>query len=384
MIPSPIIIDILSRLPPKDIARNRCICKQFNNFISDPEFINLHFSRSPPCFLLNNLSSSPPESNYFSLVEFHDHPDRRHDLHKVSGIQLELPKASHGGEMKIVGVLNGLVCLRESRGPRDTLYIWNPTLGEFITFLAPEFLESSDQRISSYGFGLASKKGIYKVVRVLQELGIADSGRKSHCHVYTLGTGSWRNIENVQFHGFIIGDAIFLEGNLHFVSEDGSDVVYCLDIEKERLKSFPSPPLDIDYRKATINLYNGCLCVCDNTEEFDVKVWVMKNYGVEKSWTKLVEITEDPISSLGNYFNTVYFVRVFVDGEILILLGNTVMFFRRPDGRTWDVDARSLVRSCESRIGYHEEHYGPTFEVVEFVPSFVSLKEIGEPVFKVM
>lgn len=347
--------------------------------------MNLQLSRSTPCFIVNNLSSSPPESNYFTLVEFQDDPERRHELRKVPGIQLQVPKANHDAEMKIVGVVNGLVCLCESRNPRDILYIWNPITTELITFPVPEFPESSDQNRSRYGFGLSLKKREYKVVRILQKVGVSGAVRKSDCHIYTLGTGSWRDIRNLGPQGFIREHVVFLEGNLHYVTEDGADVLYCVDLEKETLKSFPSPPLNFDYRKVTINMYNGCLCVCDNTGEFDVQVWVMMEYGVEKSWTKLLEITEDPIGNLGNYFSDVYFVRVFVDGEILILLGSTVMFFRLSDGETWDVDSRELVTPCQPRIGYEEGPWDvPTFQAVEFVPSFVSLKDTGEHMLTVM
>ncbi|TYH50303.1 hypothetical protein ES332_D10G196700v1 [Gossypium tomentosum] len=52
-LPHPLILDILSRFPIRDLLHCRCICKRFISFISDPEFASLHLSISPLCILTN-------------------------------------------------------------------------------------------------------------------------------------------------------------------------------------------------------------------------------------------------------------------------------------------------------------------------------------------
>ncbi|KAH0730623.1 hypothetical protein KY289_001811 [Solanum tuberosum] len=43
-LPEELIIDILYRLPVNSIGRCRCLSKHWRNFLSDPQFIKLHFN----------------------------------------------------------------------------------------------------------------------------------------------------------------------------------------------------------------------------------------------------------------------------------------------------------------------------------------------------
>ncbi|KAG8378375.1 hypothetical protein BUALT_Bualt08G0131000 [Buddleja alternifolia] len=43
-----------------------------------------------------------------------------------------------------------------------------------------------------------------------------------------------------------------------------------------------------------IAVFGDCLCLCDNTSHDDIVIWVMKEYGVEKSWKKKFVISKSP------------------------------------------------------------------------------------------
>ncbi|KAE9456308.1 hypothetical protein C3L33_11806, partial [Rhododendron williamsianum] len=51
-IPNTILREILSKLPISTICNCKCVCSYFRNLISDPQFAQLHLSKSQPpsCF----------------------------------------------------------------------------------------------------------------------------------------------------------------------------------------------------------------------------------------------------------------------------------------------------------------------------------------------
>ncbi|GMN36513.1 hypothetical protein TIFTF001_006095 [Ficus carica] len=100
-LPWEIIIDILSRLPVKDLLRYRCVSKPWCSLIDGPDFINLHLKHS----LQTN-------SNLALVI-------RGCGLHWAnldpldSAIQLNHPLDYEGGT-EVLGSCNGLLALFNS------------------------------------------------------------------------------------------------------------------------------------------------------------------------------------------------------------------------------------------------------------------------------
>lgn len=134
------------------------------------------------------------------------------------------------------------------------LKILNPMTGEYIS-LPP--CEKGRRLFSSLcGLGFCPKTNQYKVLRG----SFPSEEFKTNCfpfpserlqaEVYTLGSGTWRNIGVVpDFYGHVLRCLdTFINGSLHCLHvDDEDDVQICaFDFEKEQFKSFSLPTSDSD------------------------------------------------------------------------------------------------------------------------------------------
>ncbi|KAL0314219.1 UNVERIFIED_CONTAM: hypothetical protein Sangu_2266300 [Sesamum angustifolium] len=74
---------------------------------------------------------------------------------------------------------------------------------------------------------------------------------------------------------------------------------------------FP-PPFPGRKLLGSLAVLGDCLCLCDNSSEFDIDIWVMKEYGVEKSWAKEIVIRKIP-ELAGPSFEVVQALKIFTD-----------------------------------------------------------------------
>lgn len=379
-LPSHISIDILSRLSTKTICICRCVCKDWQKLLSGPEFSGFRILRSPTtCLMIHkNLTS-------FNLVELEDEPNN-HDFYYVPGTQMDHPEGLLPDCMSMFGSVNGLVSFHEFgyRNP-DKVYIWNPARGESITIQSAGGVMEYPN-ITTYGFGLSSISGDYKNVRIYQEL--EEHSRriiKSDCHVYTLGKGRWRYTGHAPFLYSCRTRGVFLKGNLHWLitDPDGRETISCFDLEKDLFQAFPGPPELVQYNLASLELYQDCLSVCDNTSDFDIVIWVMKEYGNKNSWSKKFVIDKHPIDLVGQYYEVVRILKVFRDGEILLLWrDDKLMSFNSKKNAMQLIDLKKFI-ATPNGIDHSDDPYA-CIEVIDYVSSFLSLKSFsGEMVNKV-
>lgn len=358
-----IILNILSRLPPKTISQCRCVCKTFLSLISTPEFVNLNLSKSPETLLLHHLDSSDWEPK-FTVLEFKKGPKKPHQIHSDPLIQFDLrkciPEAAAG--LTMVGSVNGLICLNEFEN--DRVYICNPTIREYITLPMAELGERVYPSLVAYGFGLGLPSAQYKVIRIFQEKKLPRTYR-SEVQIYTIGSGAWRKVVNVPFQGSFRLHGVFLKGNLYWwIDDDGeegccSEFISCFDVEEEVFIPFPSPP---ELRKndlGCVGVIGDRLCVCDNTSRFEIVVWVMNECGEERLWNKEMVIEKSPILPVGHFYEVVYALKVLDDGEILFAWQENSFFLYNPATKTVKI------------IDISE----PNFEAKIYFPSFVSLQK---------
>ncbi|KAK4483844.1 hypothetical protein RD792_011051 [Penstemon davidsonii] len=197
--------------------------------------------------------------------------------------------------------VNGLICFHEYINELDAFYICNPITREYITLPQPNG-NTMYPNIVTYGLGVSSVTSQYKVVRIFHEP-LYSIERESNlrnlkveCIVYTLGTGSWRSIEPGESYEYGTRTFVgaFLNGNLHWWEFDS---------------------------------FGGLLlCFCDFSSDEEIVIWIMKEYGVEDSWTKEVVIDKYPDLDSITY-EAVYVLKVFKDGDILMLWEDTCLFY---------------------------------------------------------
>ncbi|KAG8378371.1 hypothetical protein BUALT_Bualt08G0130500 [Buddleja alternifolia] len=334
-LPSEIIINILSRLPIRNIIISKCVCKPWLNLLETPEFAKSHLSKSVPGLVVYREMAT----GIFNILEFEESLElENHELHYNPVVELDRRAFSSlpYGCIGIQGSANGLLLLREFNTQPNALYVCNPITREYIELPSPKWMACSYPTIVTYGFGVSKMSGEYKVVRIYHEC-IRDPSThalmsipKSEYQIYTLGTGSWRRI--------ILGDCfeyncrssgVFLNGNLHWLVADlkDSSLISCLNLETELFSSFCTPTLPERSRfLGGIVVLGDCLCLCDNTSENEIVIWVMKEYGVETSWTKEFVISKIP-DFAGESHEVVSPLKVFRDGDILMWWEDFSLFY---------------------------------------------------------
>ncbi|XP_057785104.1 F-box protein CPR1-like [Salvia miltiorrhiza] len=361
-LPLEITIDILSRLPPRAVISCRCVCKSWLELLDSHEFVKSHLSKSAPGMA---VVRSGVESNSYEIFEFKDSLGLEpHHLRYSSVTKFVFPHAE-----VIRGSANGLLFLTGDQ-PCD-LYVCNPITRHYIK-LRPD-LDSvySLSQIVAYGFGVTKLTGQHKVVRIVYDydLETEDSLRvtKSHCEVYTLGTRTWRSIipgALLMYDTF----GIFLNGNLHWlvVDPNAPSQISCLDLETELFSTFSHPPLLARGGfVGNLSALAGSLCLCDNSSEDKIVIWVMREYGVETSWTKEYVISKDP--DLCGAYVLVFPIKVFEDGDILMECEDFLLFYYSDKTKT-----TKKIKMFEARGGNHSR-----IDAILHTPSFLSMKSFG-------
>ncbi|RZC54600.1 hypothetical protein C5167_013454 [Papaver somniferum] len=217
------------------------------------------------------------------------------------------------------------------RSDHELLCIWNPISEEYkklpqIPKLFPQVpeLEPSNS-VPAFGFGCDCKTGVYKVVQIQT----AGCDMFSQARVYTLGTDSWRVLDDIPYIFCLYGRAngVLLNGVLHWlVYPDYKDinkltrVILSFDVGGEKFGEIqlPKPLWGVpeggeDYYKTRISLLDDKLCLSWNLGDGDVDVWVMNDYGVIESWTKLFSV-----SRLKEGVEYLWPVQSLKNGEILL------------------------------------------------------------------
>ncbi|GAU16390.1 hypothetical protein TSUD_117390 [Trifolium subterraneum] len=258
-LPFDLIAEILCRLPVK-------LLLQFQSLISDPNFAKNHLRKSTP---------------------------RHHLLTKFS-FPNSLRKRC--GAPSVFCSCDGILGLIGSKG---SLVLWNPSIRKFKIF--PTLNNTQDRRVASiYSFGYDHFTNNYKIVAVTPSL--------NQVCVYTLGTHSWRRIQDFP-HCRSSGRyrlGIFVSGTVNWVTSyddaSGSSSSPCdivsLDLAKETYQRLSLP--DSKMNSWCLGVLQDCLCISASSfSDIFLEVWVMKEFGNKESWTKLCTVSY--MSELGCY-----------------------------------------------------------------------------------
>lgn len=230
-----------------------------------------------------------------------------------------------------VGLINGLVCLTENGNGSDNTYICNPITREYMMLPKHIFFAERDESVV-FGFGVGLVTGKYKVIQIfLMHFRENPNPKISRpdlieAEIYTLGTGKWRRLGRVPYwfdgcQALINGP--YLNGHVHWIvrEENCPEKICAFNFDDETFKLFPSPPFDAT-KEHSINLrsmgvLNGCLSQYDISYN-DVTIWVMKEYGIKKSWYKMVTVRQYMCPKL-LMFQPIAFLQGLKDGGVLMV-----------------------------------------------------------------
>ncbi|CAN1129213.1 F-box protein At3g07870 [Linum perenne] len=325
---SSLLMEILSRLPMKNLSHCRCVSKTWLRLIGNPEFIKLYSSRSSTTGILMRSvygnSNRRMIKHQLSMVEEQATDIGFQVVERMSFPRLvNLPNA----EFEIVGSCHGLICLYQEILEHeddtediewDYVYVCNPILREFITIPVDRYRKF--KCTTGVSFGYCASTNQYKVVQTYDPIDEDSYDDGPVAEVYTLGTGQWRSI----------GDALssieyacssfdtFLHSSVHWIGSKEKythDSLHCFDFEKEEFRELPSPPCVRNYSSMKLGVLNGCLSATFSTTDDPEKlgIWVMKEYGKD-SWAKHFVIGNS--SGDINYLSPLV---SFNDGKILMM-----------------------------------------------------------------
>ncbi|KAL5848532.1 hypothetical protein ACOSQ4_006545 [Xanthoceras sorbifolium] len=298
-LPEEIVADILSRLPVNGLMRFKCVCKPWLSLISNPQFAKtqLKQSRTASHNTTTNLkrllflASCPLQS--IDYEAFGNSGDGGH----VSQEHAYPTRKAPEWDVQIVGSCDGLICLVFDY---CNMVLWNPSTRVSKELPAPDDLVDHDQGTFFCGFGCDISIDDYKVIKGVFSTA-SDGLKETKVQVLTLKNNSWRQIQ----YGYQSGVSIYGMGtlsnnSLHWLgskeSENGFNNNYCIisfDLSEERFEEVGIPDhIDKDYF-ANLGSMGDSLVIFCNPGGSHFESWVMKDYGVKSSWTRLFRVSSD-------------------------------------------------------------------------------------------
>ncbi|KAG5240920.1 F-box protein [Salix suchowensis] len=341
ILPSCLIMDILSRLPIKTILNCRRVCKTWLHFISDSFFTELHLERSPTSLLIKTISNNP-ESRNLQLVQITGKP---------TGLRFRAVE-----EMKFVPGTN-LPCNDFLLNTLD-IYVCNPILGEYISIPLAAGQETRHQ--SNFALGYSAITREYKVLHTFCSK--TGSDFQPEAQIYTIATGKWRSIHKALRNLDIFMFDSFVGGSIHWELRDEGNCVNSIgsfNFENEQFSQFSLPPR-YNEELVTLTVFEGCLGVSffSTCLQPQYEIWVMKEYGKKESWTKLITV-ENP--GFGELCEPLIFLN-----SGLILMMHCREYVVCYDTRTRFMEA---IRIWQAQ--------GNSY-AMPYKPSFVSLKDVAK------
>ncbi|XP_021806440.1 F-box/kelch-repeat protein At3g23880-like [Prunus avium] len=355
--PEEIIQEILIRLSVKSLIKCTSVCKAWRSMIINQSFIHAHLNPTVDFANQNNIDllllhriSLSNSLNYYQNKVIHKVKDEVHSVHHDNQAfdvysKIKLPMAAKknygNSHIRVVGTCDGLICLADDLlSYAYNLIIWNPAIKKSVTLPKPGITyQTHGGYNASIGFGFDATTNDYKVVRVVTSLG-EDVETPTVAEVYSLATGTWRRLGCVSPACLIdkAASSAFVNGVLHWPVARQTDVgvyyiILTFDLGKEVFSQIPMPKiilwnfklalqLSVSDNRKSIALFMRR----NNHEDFYMDygredsvfdIWVMKEYGREESWSKLITLNPQPLGPETIFLSALCFRK---SGEVLLLL----------------------------------------------------------------
>ncbi|KAK8503644.1 hypothetical protein V6N12_024816 [Hibiscus sabdariffa] len=370
--PVEVIMEILQRLPVKSLVRCRSVCKSWNTLISHPSFISTHLQASLP----NNTPFLLLGCNKRGRLEYSLHYDND-GFGKFK--QLPLPPIGCVSNSKVVGSCNGVICVYlypHDLYPRDhdelRFVLWNPSIQKYISLPQLSFSEPAD---FNFGFGFDSRTNDYRLLTV----GVDIIYRLVQPYLFSLNENCWKRVNAFSTnYEFLPVPLHFVNGAVHWLGfrkrNNGafSHAILGFDLSAEEFfeinlpESFSSlGPFDLsimEYGKSFIAVTTHQIAVVFQ------ELWVMKEYGVVESWTKVLTLHTGPRSWIPDVLG---FRK---NGEVLLHMGIAKMVAL--DLNSQQMEA-SLYLNSQQIVLLAVDVGADLLSVRSYVESLVLLDKVG-------
>ncbi|XP_076922046.1 F-box/kelch-repeat protein At3g06240-like [Bidens hawaiensis] len=175
----------------------------------------------------------------------------------------------------------------------ECVLLWNPTTEK--TRLIPDPLTPFPNATRFYGLGYDFSIDDYKMVSASRSI----SSSSISCQVFNLKSGSWRTVQTAHMSindPDIIGS--FSNGAIHWIvrhspHDDGfNNRKIILSLRHKRRDLYGNCFGENEQSEFwCLGDLKGCLyAVYGGDDGVDMEVWVMKEYGIESSWSKVIKL----------------------------------------------------------------------------------------------
>lgn len=291
-----ILVNIFLRLPTKTICQLTCVCKSWNSLITSPSFIKVHHGR-PQDSLLFFQGYFGKRKEFFIM----HHDNATFDKYA----EFTCPfKSSLSGFSRVIGCCNGVICLTNDQCIyTDHTFLWNPWIKKCVVLPKPRITFASHGAFRHVlGFGFDEQKNDYKVVRIVY---LESSKIPAEVDVYRLSSGSWHNISHLEFRYKIDRKApqVYVNGAAHWLAYNkgrNRHLVVAFHMADEVFR-YIKPPRGMEFSMKNLLVPPGD---CEGSLTLTSRegsgydeiwsVWMMREYGVAKSWIKQFSVSGNP------------------------------------------------------------------------------------------
>ncbi|XP_022961423.1 F-box protein At3g07870-like [Cucurbita moschata] len=308
---------ILSKLPYYYLPSCRLVCKTWNNVILSSKH-DPSISAASNFLFAHVYSNNGDRPSFRNLHCLELDPDHVEGVRSVASFNLRR-KYFRRSFISTINSCNGLLAFVVTKNTKrwlssNTVVILNPMTNEYFEVPKDEF--KGNWLTCSYGFGFCPKTKHYKVIRnsTVDDRNSIVHNYKSE--IFAFGTRQeWTRIESpsCSFHGC---HGVYLNGGLHWVGQNDlrRDVIYRLNMEDEKYEQIPFPNDDGYF--PYIRVFNGALHLTLSMEEYEYRIWKMKEDG---SWIKSFSVIIPTKNVLSFSKSTVEQIKTGKDGKILCL-----------------------------------------------------------------
>lgn len=284
-LPFELVVEILTRVPVKDLMRFRCVCKSWRSLFKEERFCRQHMTRAPTRIVSFHFEDT------LLLGRFSESAKPEMMILEEVSVNVGDDSSLLNDTTVVLGHCHGLFCLYFEN---NTFGLWNPSLRELRTIHPP-------YRYNWYemGFGYDHSSQDYKIVLVLKMQG--RRSRSSQALVLSLKSGVSRMInclclENFDMihdtiSGTLVGETIYWQ-----LCDDNvkvTDKLLSFDLVSETFNLCPCPSnCGKGLPQVIAGLRGGGLCIVGVDDmSGGLIVWSAQHDdkigGGIKSWSKI-------------------------------------------------------------------------------------------------
>ncbi|KAG8372569.1 hypothetical protein BUALT_Bualt12G0079700 [Buddleja alternifolia] len=291
LLPHDVIIEILSWLPPENLLKFKRVCRSWGSTITrDAKFIAKH-----------NLRNKNTNGRIIIVTEDYPNPYEALKLRILSdtnpaiiqdNTKLVSPQNKRiMGCYRVMSSCNGLFCYASGQGDYG-IQLCNPCARWATRIPHIRFTNNISQVDLYYGVGYDPFTNDYKVIKLRPTVIYPVFIQPGEVAIYSVKAKTWRRLDVQVPPDIPMGRSIFLHENNHWLAYTVSpfriEKIMLFNVCNNVFGEIQLPAIDPN-KISSISVVKGSLCLLVTNffaHNRICQVWMMKEYGVAKSWTK--------------------------------------------------------------------------------------------------